>query len=443
MFPNSSNLGHSPFSPNHQQSNFFNKIPLNIPSALLSHQQITNAHLSFQNAVSLLNGNLATVAPVIPQPVTYRNGSPACTSDAPILFRGRKRPSEESVPQNVKQQCLHSHYSETTVVNHAVPLQEKRRYSFPEPVKSPLSHAPPLQGILLPYCRETTLPVGKDKLSQQILEWFQVCQQQICDVNRKELCRIQLQREIKKIFPRSRLFLVGSTLNGFGTHNSDGDLCLLLKEDPINQRTEARYILSLIQKHFATRLSSYIERPQLIQAKVPIVKFRDKSYRLGCMEFDLNVNNVVGIRNTFLLRTYSCIENRVRPLVVIVKKWASFHEINDASRGTLNSYSLVLMVLHYLQTPQYPSYSEDPELSTILKESFDPAMQLNLVHRTPHTIPPYISMNGSSLGDLLIGFFKYYATEFDWSRQMISVREAKAMPRPDGAEWRNKFICIE
>lgn len=26
---------------------------------------------------------------------------------------------------------------------------------------------------------------------------------------------------------------------------------------------------------------------------------------------------------------------------------------------------------------------------------------------------------------------------------MISVREAKAVARPDGIEWRNKFICVE
>lgn len=47
------------------------------------------------------------------------------------------------------------------------------------------------------------------------------------------------------------------------------------------------------------------------------------------------------------------VENRVRPLVLVIKKWASFHEINDASRGTLNSYSLVLMVLHYLQSKYF------------------------------------------------------------------------------------------
>ncbi|NWX47682.1 GLD2 polymerase, partial [Steatornis caripensis] len=356
MFPNSSSLGRPPFPPKHQQqSSFFHKQLLNIPPILLSHQQITDAQFNFQHAA----GNLATIPAVTLQPVTYGNGSPVRTSDLPTSFQRRKRLSERSVALDVKRQRLHSHNSETTLVNQAVPLPEERRYSFPGSVQSPLLRAryirdltacvPPLQATLFPDPIETTLPVAKDKLSQQVLELFQACQQQTCDLNRKELCRTELQREIRQIFPESRLFLVGSSLNGFGTRSSDGDLCLVVKEEPVNQKTEARHILSLVQKLFSTKLCNYIERPQLIRAKVPIVKFRDK-VRQVCVEFDLNVNNVVGIRNTFLLRTYAYIENRVRPLVLVVKKWASFHGINDASRGTLSSYSLVLMVLHYLQS---------------------------------------------------------------------------------------------
>ncbi|XP_052632962.1 poly(A) RNA polymerase GLD2 [Harpia harpyja] len=451
MFPNSSNSGRTPFPPKQkqqqQQSDCFNNLPLNTPPTLLPHQQVTDTRFNFQNEVALLGGNLATIPAVTQQPMPNGNGSPAHMSDAPIAFRGRKRPSDQSIPHDVKRQRFHSHRSETTVVNQAVPLPVEHRYSLPGSNQSPLFHAhsipdltgcvPPLRYTLFPDPIETPLPVAKDKLSQQVLELFQACQQQTCDLNRKELCRTELQREIQQIFPQSRLFLVGSSLNGFGTRSSDGDLCLVVKEEPVNQKTEARHILSLVQKLFSTKLSSYIERPQLIRAKVPIVKFRDK---VSCVEFDLNVNNVVGIRNTFLLRTYAYIENRVRPLVLVVKKWASFHELNDASRGTLSSYTLVLMVLHYLQTLPEPIL---PSLQKNYPESFDPTMQLHLVHQAPCTIPPYLSKNGSSLGDLLIGFFKYYATEFDWSRQMISIREAKAIPRPDGIEWRNKFICVE
>ncbi|NWZ05142.1 GLD2 polymerase, partial [Agelaius phoeniceus] len=450
MFPNSSNLGRPPFPPKYQQqSTFFTKLPLNMPPTLLSHQQIVVPPFHLRSAV----GNVETTPTVTLQPVTYRSVSPVSTPDALTSFQGRKRQSQQSLPDDAKRQRIHSHDSDTAVVNQAVPLPKEHRRSFPASVsvQSPGVHAsgspaligwvPPLQDTLFPDPTETRLPVAKDELSKQVLELFQACRQQAIDLDRKELCRTELQREIQLIFPQSRLFLVGSSLNGFGTRTSDGDLCLVIKEEPVNQKTEARRILSLVQKLFCTKLCNYIERPQLIRAKVPIVKFRDKKLNtmmlhFFCLpnsnvDFDLNVNNVIGIRNTFLLRSYAFIENRVRPLVLVIKKWASFHDINDASRGTLSSYSLVLMVLHYLQSKYF------------LHECFDPTMQLHFVHQAPRTIPPYVSKNGSSLGDLLIGFFKYYATEFDWSHQMISVREAKAIARPDGIEWRNKFICVE
>ncbi|NXP53219.1 GLD2 polymerase, partial [Heliornis fulica] len=431
---NSTNLGCPHFVQNHQQQmNSFNKLPLNKPPTLLSQRQSIGMKIDGHNRV--------------PQRLAYGNGSLVSVSDASMSFCGLKRPREQSIEQNVKRQRFQSRESEKTVVNQAVPLPEEHRRSFPGSINSPPRYVYCLPSFSsLQDSVETILPEAKDKLSQQILTLFQVCQQQTCDLNRKELCRTELQREIQQIFPQSRLYLVGSSLNGFGTRCSDGDLCLVIKEEPVSNlkhvklKQKARYILSLIQKLFATKLSGYIERPQLIRAKVPIVRFRDKVRQVFCVEFDLNVNNIIGIRNTFLLRAYAYIENRVRPLVLVVKSWARFHDINDASRGTLSSYSIVLMVLHYLQTLPEPIL---PSLQKMYPESFHPAVQLNLVHRIASSVPPYLSKNGSSLGDLLLGFFKYYATEFDWNQQMISVREAKAVPRPDGAEWRNKFICIE
>ncbi|XP_060274796.1 poly(A) RNA polymerase GLD2 isoform X12 [Ovis aries] len=429
MFPNSI-LGRPPFTPNHQQhNNFFALSP-----SLYSHQQLIDAQFSFHNA------DLSRAVSL--QQLTYGNVSPIQTSTSP-LFRGRKRLSDEkNLPLDGKRQRFHSPHQEPTIVNHIVPLSDERRYSI-----SPLFHThyvpdivrcvPPFREISILEPREITLPEAKDKLSQQILELFEACQQQVSDLKKKELCRTELQREIQLLFPQSRLFLVGSSLNGFGTRSSDGDLCLVVKEEPfhknccllnspeqpleyaevsselpkinfsVNQKTEARHILTLVHKHFCTRLSGYIERPQLIRAKVPIVKFRDK---VSCVEFDLNVNNIVGIRNTFLLRTYAYLENRVRPLVLVIKKWASHHDINDASRGTLSSYSLVLMVLHYLQTLPEPIL---PSIQKIYPESFSPSIQLHLVHQAPCNVPPYLSKNDSNLGDLLLGFLKYYATEFE------------------------------
>ncbi|XP_067838753.1 poly(A) RNA polymerase GLD2 [Heptranchias perlo] len=407
MFPNSPNLGRPPFSP-----------------ALLSQQQFINAH-NFRNAI--LSGTILT-GEVTPRPSLVWPFHNACPTYSPGLpnNHGRKRRSDErSSPYEVKRQRFQSPPSQPS--GSSVPFLIDRRYSVPSPGISSL--------LPLTDYPQNTLQAARDKLSQQILDLFYNCQQQSIDLEKKDLCRTQIQREIQRIFPQTRLYLVGSSLNGFGTRYSDADLCLVLKEEPMNQRTEACHILSLVQQLFY-RLS-YIDRPQLIRAKVPIVKFRDK---VSGVEFDLNVNNVVGIRNTFLLRSYAYTESRVRPLVLVVKKWARYHGINDASRGTLSSYSLVLMVLHYLQTLPEPVI---PSLQKEHPECFEPTMQLQFVHRRGNNISPYLSLNSSNLGDLLMGFLRYYATEFDWSNSIISIREAKVIPKTNEMEWKNKYICVE
>ncbi|XP_056314480.1 poly(A) RNA polymerase GLD2 [Danio aesculapii] len=275
----------------------------------------------------------------------------------------------------------------------------------------------------------------KDKLSQQILNLLFACEQQSDDLEKKESCRAALQNDIKRIFPCAKVFLGGSSLNGFGSRSSDADLCLIIQEGPVNHRKDAVYVLSLVRK-LLYKLS-YIEKPQLIRAKVPIVKFRNS---ISGVEFDLNFNNTVGIRNTFLLRTYAFVEKRVRPIVLVVKKWANHHCINDASRGTLSSYTLVLMVLHYLQTLPDPVI---PCLQRDYPTCFDPRMDIHLVPNGPSDIPAFVSRNKSSLGDLFLGFLRYYATVFKWDKQVISVRTAKALPKSGFKEWKDKFICVE
>ncbi|CAL8250565.1 unnamed protein product [Boreogadus saida] len=275
---------------------------------------------------------------------------------------------------------------------------------------------------------------AKDKLSKQMVELFEACQQQACDLTRKETCRSRLQKDIQSVFPVARLYLTGSSMSGLGCRSSDADLCLVLRgstqgsPDPI-------HILTVLQAFF--RPLGYLEKIHLIRAKVPILRFREKGSGL---EFDLNVNNTVGIRNTFLLRSYAYADLRVKPMILAVKKWARHHQINDASKGTLSSYTLVLMVLHYLQTlgePVLPSLQKD------FPECFNPSMEIDMIPEGPRHIPPYKSQNKSSLGDLLQGFLKYYSSTFRWDTQVISVREGKALPKNKSAEWRNKYICVE
>lgn len=415
-------------------------------------QQQIESHLNFTNRN--FHSQHLNVFPLIPTYQWKRTPDVPYSSPNGSKTKNRKRKSDGSTQDDLKRQRVRS------PKQHEPPgkapsfspahrgQQGPSRRATDEtcsPIRSPM-HTPGTSKSVgcVPSLREESYQnaysgfppsIVKDKLSQQILDLFLACEQQNEDLEKKESCRAQLQWDIQLLHPCARVFLAGSSLNGFGSRSSDADLCLVVQDGPVNQRTDAVYILSRVQR-LLYKLS-YIERPQLIRAKVPILKFRD---RISGVEFDLNVNNVVGIRNTFLLRTYAHIERRVRPIILVIKKWASHHKINDASRGTLSSYTLVLMVLHYLQTLPEPVI---PCLQKDYPECFSPVMDIHLVPDGPKNIPPFVSKNQSSLGDLLLGFLKYYATVFRWDKFVISVREAKALPKPNSWEWKNKFICVE
>ncbi|XP_059194188.1 poly(A) RNA polymerase GLD2 [Centropristis striata] len=358
------------------------------------------------------------------------------------MTNGLKRTNDEFSPNVVKRQRLDSPshpligspVSRTPPPHHPdqpVPSTSRLPYGYDGCYPSPRGHThPPVSAV--PDTSSGLKVCAKDKLSTQMVELFEACQQQLCDLARKEVIRTRLQADIQTNYPLSRLYLTGSSMNGLGCRSSDADLCLVIKG---NKKHEPIHVLSVLQRSFKSL--SYVERTQLIRAKVPILRFRERGSDL---EFDLNVNNTVGIRNTFLLRSYAYADLRIRPMILVIKKWARHNQINDASKGTLSSYTLVLMVLHYLQTRRNPVL---PSLQKDYPDCFYPFLEIDAVPEGPKHIPPYVSRNQSSLGDLLLGFLKYYAQDFRWDRQVISVREATAFSKNNSKEWRNKFICVE
>ncbi|XP_022108227.1 poly(A) RNA polymerase gld-2 homolog B-like isoform X2 [Acanthaster planci] len=195
----------------------------------------------------------------------------------------------------------------------------------------------------------TSNPTGKvlDKISDVIWQNYQHSKQNTQRLYKKENLRLELERIIQSKYQGSMLFLVGSSLNGFATNSSDTDLCLMVSNKELNQKYHAAYILNVLHKLLLER-SNFVSEAQVIYAKVPILKFVCSRTYSG-LDCDININNSTGIRNTHLLQTYSKIDWRVAPLVILIKQWASAQGINDASQGTLSSYSLVLMVISYLQ----------------------------------------------------------------------------------------------
>lgn len=294
---------------------------------------------------------------------------------------------------------------------------------------------------------EDLAPAGSKwaALSSAVWDKFAAAQQ----TQHKFVQKIQLWRYlfmcIRKAFPRFSLYLVGSTISGFASDNSDVDMCLVCRANtiPFDMRGEALFQLGQLKNYFMN-INTYFEEFSVIQAKVPILRFRDSTNQIVV---DLNYNNCVGIRNTHLLYCYSQLDWRLRPLTLVVKLWAQHHNINDAKNMTISSYSLVLMVIHFLQ------YGVSPPILPCLHAMYpDKFVRMSDISNLDlmETMEPYKNDNTQSLGELFMQFLEYYAN-FDYTQYAISVRTASVIPiesarvarsyKNDPHHWRQ--LCIE
>jgi len=258
-------------------------------------------------------------------------------------------------------------------------------------------------------------------------------------LDRVENLRSSLLVIIWKFFPLARLHLFGSCCNGFGSDTSDVDLCLIISpgRKPNQLDRAERYLKDL--EIVLTTIFGFRD-VEFVNARVPILKFSDAFSGCHC---DLSVNNEMAVRNTHLLRAYSKMDDRVRPLVMAVKKWASARKINDATQGTLSSYAIVLMCVHYLQCGCKP-----PVVISLQKyypEYFSSDSDVNQLHYFEpwKMIPCNTSENKLSVGELFVSFFQYYANVFSWDTQVISVREGCCVMKQKYKGFEDKYMCVE
>lgn len=166
------------------------------------------------------------------------------------------------------------------------------------------------------------------------------------------------------------------------------------------------------------------------------------------LDCDVTYHNPLAIKNTLLLRAYSEIDPRVRIVAYIIKYWAKSRQINNPADGTLSSYGFVLCFIHFLQMQPHPIL---PNLQAIpmdwsgevIPSNYDmpKAYETNIVdgstcnvayhHPTLKTLPilkANASKNLDSPALLLIKFFQYFAWNFDYLNDVVSIRSAEAFP---------------
>lgn len=95
-------------------------------------------------------------------------------------------------------------------------------------------------------------------------------------------------------------------------------------------------------------------RIMAIDANVPIVKFTANNAGGSPVSVDICINNRFGLINSELIKAYADLHpDIVRPLCYAAKHWLKRRDLNDSAGAgglpSLSSYSIVLLVLQYLQ----------------------------------------------------------------------------------------------
>lgn len=166
--------------------------------------------------------------------------------------------------------------------------------------------------------------------------------------------RFQLIHELRAVVESIEI-LRGATVEPFGSFVSnlftrwgDLDISIELPNGSYISSAGKKYKLSLLGDVLkALRAKGGCRKLQFItNARVPILKFQG-NYNISC---DISINNLSGQMKSKILYWINMIDGRFRDMVLLVKEWAKAHNINDSKTGTLNSYSLSLLVVFHFQT---------------------------------------------------------------------------------------------
>ncbi|KAL9078370.1 MAG: hypothetical protein Q9157_002695 [Trypethelium eluteriae] len=227
-----------------------------------------------------------------------------------------------------------------------------------------------------------------------------------------------------------KVHVFGSSGNMLCSSDSDVDICITTSMKELEKVCMLAEVLARNGMQKVVCVSS---------AKVPIVKIWDPELQLAC---DLNVNNADALENTRMIKTYVQIDDRVRPLAMIIKYWTSRRIINDAAMGaTISSYTWLCMIINFLQTrnpPVLPVLHQLPHLmrhnSNGVKSTFADDLQ---------ALRGYGQANKETLGQLLFQFFRRHGYEIDYEKSVISVRKGRLLTREDKGWVLERRLCVE
>lgn len=280
------------------------------------------------------------------------------------------------------------------------------------------------------------------EINQELVQFISRVIPPVEDVTSQNNVVLDLVRDVARrvLDPSADVQMFGSAASGLCERGSDIDATIVVDFRILNRKFrgidskpslghETRQLCS----EAVCAISKYIEdhptgtglavEGLIHSAKVPIVVLSS----FGRQIIDVSLNNVLPTYNTKLLAEYARLDNRVIGLIVCVKRWAKMAQVSDAKMGNLSSYSWSLLCIYYLQQigvipslqTRVPPNFDMYHCSTSGK-TFDVGFLSGRLADTEKRIQ--CKEPNKCLAEALCGFFEFYANDYKWGTEVVSIR---------------------
>ncbi|XP_041739598.1 terminal nucleotidyltransferase 4A isoform X2 [Coregonus clupeaformis] len=246
---------------------------------------------------------------------------------------------------------------------------------------------------------------GVDGLHEEVVDFYNFMSPRPEEAAMRKEVVDRIETVIKELWPTADVQIFGSFSTGLYLPTSDIDLVVFGKwERPPLQQLEQALRKHNVAEPFSIKV--------LDKATVPIIKLSDQETDV---KVDISFNVETGVKAAFFIKDYTRRYPVLPYLIFVLKQFLLQRDLNEVFTGGISSYSLILMVISFLQ-----------------------------LHPRIDASNPNIN-----LGILLIEFFELYGRHFNYLKTGIRVKNGGAyMAKEDMMKvmtngCRPSMLCIE
>uniref|UniRef100_A0A3Q2TIX9 Terminal nucleotidyltransferase 4A n=1 Tax=Fundulus heteroclitus TaxID=8078 RepID=A0A3Q2TIX9_FUNHE len=286
------------------------------------------------------------------------------------LYHQRHRGHPEEHPTcNVQRICAKQHQ-----VHSAVPVNNHTQNLHPGRRKSDNKASTYGMNYLLSNCtngnhvnawtpwKERKYSPGVLGLHEEVMDFYNFMSPRPEEAAMREEVVKRIEMIIKELWPTADVKIFGSFSTGLYLPTSDIDLVVFGKWDrpPLQELEQA------LRKHNVAEPSSI---KVLDKATVPIIKLTDQETDV---KVDISFNMKSGVEAAILIKDYLKKYPVLPYLIFVLKQFLLQRDLNEVFTGGISSYSLILMVISFLQLhPRIDAREPNQNLGVLLIEFFE------------------------------------------------------------------------